>query len=69
MSVKRLTKHHLGFLSLNGGCTGSSESKLVKCHIVGNHMSRLILYMYITILVVLLGRCFNLDYTTTSTDI
>ena len=30
MSVKLLTGHHLEFLSLKGGCTGSSESKLVK---------------------------------------
>ena len=25
-----LTEHHLGFLSLKGGCTGSPESTLVK---------------------------------------
>ena len=30
MSVKLLTEHHLEFLSLNGGCRGSSESTLVK---------------------------------------
>ena len=30
MSVKLLTEHHLEFLSLNGGCTGLSESTLVK---------------------------------------
>ena len=30
MSVKLLTEHHLEFLSLKGGCTGSSESRLVK---------------------------------------
>ena len=30
MSVKLLTEHHLEFLSLKGGCTGSSESSLVK---------------------------------------
>ena len=30
MSVKLLTEHHLRFLSLKGGCTGSSESALVK---------------------------------------
>ena len=35
MSVKLLTEHNLEFLSLKGGCTGSSE--LSKCHIVGNH--------------------------------
>ena len=30
MSFKILTEHHLGFLSLKGGCAGSSESTLVK---------------------------------------
>ena len=28
--VELLTEHHLGFLGLRGGCTGSSESTLVK---------------------------------------
>ena len=30
ISVKLLTKHRLRFLNLKGGCTGSSESTLVK---------------------------------------
>ena len=30
MSVKLLTEHHLEFLSLKGGFTGSPESTLVK---------------------------------------
>ena len=30
MTVKLLTEHHFEFLSLKGGCTGSSESTLVK---------------------------------------
>ena len=30
MIVKLLTEQHLGFLSLKGGCTGSSESTHVK---------------------------------------
>ena len=30
MGVKLLTEHHLEFLSLKGGCTGSSDSTLVK---------------------------------------
>ena len=42
MTLRPLTKYHLEFLSLQGGCTGSSESTLVKYHIVGNHMSLLI---------------------------
>ena len=38
MIVKLLTEHYLEFLSLKGGCRGSSESTihLSKCHIVGN---------------------------------
>ena len=30
MTIKLLTEHHLAFLSLTGGCTGSYESTLVK---------------------------------------
>ena len=30
MSVNLLNEHHLEFLSLKGGCTGSSESRLAK---------------------------------------
>ena len=30
MIVMLLTEHHMVFLSLNGGCTGKSESTLVK---------------------------------------
>ena len=30
MIVKLLTEHHFDFLSLKGGCRGSSESTLVK---------------------------------------
>ena len=40
MSVKLLTEHHLEFLSLKGGCTGSSESTLVKMpHCWKSHVS------------------------------
>ena len=41
MNVKLLTEHYLEFLNLEGGSTGSSESTLVKIHIVGNCVSRL----------------------------
>ena len=45
MIVKLLTEHHLEFLSLKGGCRGSSESTLVsKCQNAGNLMPGLILY-------------------------
>ena len=30
MTVKLLNEHHLKFLSLKGGCTGSSESTHIK---------------------------------------
>ena len=30
MTVKLMTEHHLEFLNLNGGCTGSSEFTHVK---------------------------------------
>ena len=32
MNVKLLAEHHLEFLSLKGGCTGSSKSTLVKMY-------------------------------------
>ena len=41
MVVKLLTEHHLEYLSLKGGCTGSSESTLVISQIVVNLMPRL----------------------------
>ena len=40
MSVKLLTEHHLEFLSLKGGYTGSSESTLVKmAHCSKSHVA------------------------------
>ena len=40
MIVKLLTEHHLEFLSLKGGCTGSCESALVKMsHCWKSHIS------------------------------
>ena len=45
MIVKLLTEHHLEFLSLKGGCTGSRLSlHMSKCHNVGNLMHWLISY-------------------------
>ena len=54
ITVKLLTEHYLEFLSLKGGCTGSSESTLVKMphcwksHVAsqmllknGNHLKRI----------------------------
>ena len=45
MIVKLQTEHHLEYLSLKGGCRGSSESTLVKCQIVGKLMLRLISFV------------------------
>ena len=42
MTVKLLTEQHLEHLSLKGGCLGSSESTVVKIHVVKNQMSQLI---------------------------
>ena len=42
MTVKLLMGHHLEFLSLKAGCTGSSESILVKMPHYWNHKSQLI---------------------------
>ena len=39
MSVKLLTEHQLEFLNLKGGCTGTSESTLVKMpHLLELHV-------------------------------
>ena len=44
MSVKLLTEHHLEFLSLKVGCTGSSEFTLVKMpHCWKSHVTAQIL--------------------------
>ena len=40
--VKLLIEYHLEFLSLKGAAQASLSLHLSKCHIVGNHMSRLI---------------------------
>ena len=40
INVKLLAEHHLDFLSLKGGCTGSSESTLVKrSHCLKSHVA------------------------------
>ena len=63
MIVKLLTEHNLEFLSFKGGCRGSPESKYVKCHIVGNHMPRLIcLFDECEQSLLVLGIWKNLDY-------
>ena len=45
MIVQLLTEHHLEFLSLKKKAAEARPSlHLSKCHIVGNHKQRLILY-------------------------
>ena len=41
MSVKQLTERHLEFLSLKVAAQACLSLHLSKCHIVGNHVSRL----------------------------
>ena len=42
MTVKLLTEHHLRFLSKKEAAQARLSLHLSKCHIVGNHISRLI---------------------------
>ena len=45
MSVKLLSEHHLEFLSLTGGYTGSCESTLVKMpHCLKSHVTAQIVF-------------------------
>ena len=46
MTLRPLSEHHLEFLSLKGGCTGSSESTLVK--IPHFWKSRVAAHVYLT---------------------
>ena len=49
MIVKLLTEHHLEFLSLKGGCTGSSESTLIKMpHCWKSHATAQICFLPLT---------------------
>ena len=46
MTVKLQTEHHLEFLSLKGGCTGSSESTLVKMsHCCKSHVAAQMMFI------------------------
>ena len=53
MTLKLLTKQHLEFLSLKAGCTGSSESTLVKIsHCWKSHVAA---HIYATLLSILVN--------------
>ena len=55
MIVMLLTEHHLEFLSLKGGCRGSSESTHVKMpHCWKSHVATLILFYSILFLRVMI---------------
>ena len=51
MNIKLLIEQHLEFLSLKGGCTGSSESTLVKMphcwksHVAAKYVFQIQLFM------------------------
>ena len=44
MNIRLLTEHHLEFLSLTGAAQARLSLHILKCHIVGNHMWRLICF-------------------------
>ena len=51
MTVKLLTEHHLEFLSLKRGCTGCSESTLIKMpHCWKSHVTAYMLTLRLLIL-------------------
>ena len=56
MIVKLLTERHLEFLSLKGGCTGSSESTLVKMSNCWKSRALAHIMRYVPIKVLCTGR-------------
>ena len=47
MRAKPLTEHHLEFISLKGGCAGSSESTRVKMpHCWKSHVAEINMVLY-----------------------
>ena len=62
MSVKLLTKHHFEFLSLKGGCSGSSESTLVKMpHCWKSHVMAQLFFFLLTIIACRVILDYNVD--------
>ena len=49
MTVKLLTEHHLEFLSLKGGCRGSSKSTLVKMSALAQILSNVKMVLLIPV--------------------
>ena len=46
MTIKLLAEHHLEFLSLKGGCTGSS-TLVKKPHCWKSHVAALVFFLFI----------------------
>ena len=62
MTVNLLTEHHFDFLSLNGGCTGSSESTLVKMpHCWKSHVMAQMINCFVFIFTDEVGSCEGID--------
>ena len=58
MSVMLLTEHHLEFISFKGGCTGASESTLVKIpHCWKSHVTAQLLLLQLVVFFVLVPFC------------
>ena len=57
MNIKPLTEHHLLFLSLKGGCTGLSQSTLVKTqHCWKSHVAAHLL-ITLTLCILVTPKC------------
>ena len=64
MSVKLLTERHLEFPSLKGGCTGSSESTLVKIpHCWKSHVTAHFMIIMLTVYICTRFKLFDSDST------
>ena len=56
MTVKLLTKHHLEFLSISGGFTGSSEFTIVKTpHCWKSHVAAFIVISHLAVVYTLVN--------------
>ena len=65
MTVNLLAKHHLEFIRLIEGCTGSSESTCVNVsHCWKSHVMAqlLLLSLFVRVCWVMFGPCFVLQY-------
>ena len=64
MSVKLLTERHLEFTSLKGGCTGSSESTLVKIsHCWKSHVTAHFIIIMLTVYICTHFKLYDSDGT------